>query len=55
MLRWVKLSKLCKYENNTDISLYYIYLSKLHKNIMKYYIYLRKKSPLASTMTSRQL
>ena len=31
------LSKLCKNENNTDISLYLIYLPKLHENILKYY------------------
>ena len=31
------LSKLCKTENNTNISLYPIYLPKLHENILKYY------------------
>ena len=30
------LSKLSKNENNTDISLYQIYLGKLHENILKY-------------------
>ena len=30
-------SKLWKNENNTDISLYRIYLPKLHENILKYY------------------
>ena len=29
-------SKLCKNVNNTDISLYQIYLLKLHENILKY-------------------
>ena len=34
----VKLSsKLRKNENNIEISLYQIYLSKLNKNILKYY------------------
>ena len=32
-----KFSKLHKNENNTDISLYLIYLPKLHKNILKYF------------------
>ena len=32
-----QLSQLCKYENNTDISLYQLYLTKLHENIFKYY------------------
>ena len=31
------LSKLCKNENNTNISLYQIYLPKLQENILKYY------------------
>ena len=31
------MSKLCKNENNIDISLYQIYLPKWHENIMKYY------------------
>ena len=31
-----ELSELCKNENNTDISLYPIYLPKLHENILKY-------------------
>ena len=30
------LSKLCKNENNTDISLYQTYLQKFHKNILRY-------------------
>ena len=29
--------KLHKTENNTDISLYQMYLPKLHENILKYY------------------
>ena len=33
----VLLSKIHKKENNTDISLYQIYLSKLYENILKYY------------------
>ena len=33
------LSKLCKKENSTDISLYQIYLPKLYENILKYYGY----------------
>ena len=32
-------SKLDKNENNTDISLHQIYLSKLHENILKYYLF----------------
>ena len=32
-----KLFKLRKNENNTDISLYLIYLPKLYENILKYY------------------
>ena len=31
------LFKLCKNENNSDISLYLIYFPKLHENISKYY------------------
>ena len=31
------LSKLCENENNTDTSLYQVYLPKLHENILKYY------------------
>ena len=27
----------CKNENNADISIYQIYLPKLHENILKYY------------------
>ena len=30
-------SKLCKSENDMDILLYWIYLPKLHENILKYY------------------
>ena len=30
-------SKICRKEKNTDISLYQIYLSKLHESILKYY------------------
>ena len=34
----IKLSsKLRRNENNTDISLYQIYLPKLYENILKYY------------------
>ena len=40
------LSKINKNKNNTDISLYQIYLQKLHENILKYYrLNLFKKSP----------
>ena len=38
-MRSLSLSKLGKIENNSDISLYQIYLRKLHKNIWKYYRY----------------
>ena len=31
------LAKLCKNENNTDISLYHMYLSKSYENILLLY------------------
>ena len=49
-------SKLCKNKKDTDISLYQIYLPNLRANIFKYsinFIYLKKKSLLASTMASK--
>ena len=32
-----QLFKLYKNENNTDISLYHVYILKLHENILKYH------------------
>ena len=49
-------SKLRKKENNTDISLYQIYLLKLHENILEYYtLNSFKKSLLDSTTVYRQI
>ena len=48
-------SKLRKNEDDTEISLYWIYLLKLHKNILKYYrSNFSKKSPMTLTAAFRR-